>query len=688
MADLSKIFPGGFKAAIHTTHLVDPIPAFQTFCAAHGLMATEVIADGEIHRVPCASSKRGALDGWYILFTDGKFPVGVCGDWREPDASHEWRAEMGRAMTFQETIEHRAWVEQVKIKKAAEREAKHEAAAERAEEEVAVYADASDEHPYLVRKRVKAHGIKVDRAGRLVVPIINAKGEIVSHQTIDSDGTKRYLKGGKKAGGYYEIRGNRQVVFVGEGFATCASVNEATGCTCLVAFDAGNLTEVAKIAKEHYLGAKIVLAADNDQFTDANPGLKAANDAANAVKGLLVAPTFSEEEIRAGKPTDFNDLHVLRGLDAVREQIERITAPVQERQAFPFTRVGDLELKNIEWLVEDYIEADSLIQIYGEPGSGKSFVAIDIACCIATGTPWHGHAVRQGAIFYIAGEGHNGLARRFKAWEIAYGVSLKEAPIFKSHRAAQLYDISEAALVGQTIREMVEIHQVIPAMVVIDTLARNMGGDENSTKDMNEFVANIDTYLRRTYRASVMAAHHSGVATKERARGSSVMRGAIDAEYRIELNQTSKAITFTPTKMKDAELPPPLTFGLAQVPLPILDKHGNPAMGAYLTQVDISGIVPQAAKPVRRGLTDADKSFISALDILQASIDRTGNRRAITDAEWRDAVKAGGGSTRNPSRVMEKLVEYGMVKKVGSGYRMITLDEPDGDQEDGQEGAL
>ena len=668
MANLSNIFPGGFTAALTSTDLVDPIPAFQTFCKAHGVVVDAAIDDGEIHRVPSTSSKRGALDGWYILHTSGKFPVGVCGDWKTPDMRYQWMADTGRTMTFQERADHALWVDAVKAKQKAEREAKQEKAAERAEEEVGVYADASPEHPYLVRKRVQPHGIKIDRAGKLVVPIYSQDGEILSHQTIDSDGTKRFLKGGKVDGGFFEIRGTRKVVFVGEGFATCASVHEATGATVLVAFDCGNLPKVAKVAKELYLGAKIVLAADNDQFTDNNPGMKAANDAASSVHGMVVAPSFSESEVRAGNPTDFNDLHVLRGLDAVREQIEMVTSPMREKLAFEFSRADILELREIQWVVDDYIESDSLAQVFGDPGGGKSFVAIDIACCISTGTPWHGHEVRQGAVFYIAGEGHNGLARRLKAWELGNGVSLAGAPLFKSHRAAQLYDTTDAALVAQSIKVLVDQSGLDPSMIIIDTLARNMGGDENSTQDMNGFIQNLDTYLRQSYHCCVMVVHHSGATDKDRSRGSTALRGALDAEYKVQLDPGSKTITFEPKKMKDAEMPRPKSFGITQVDLPISDKHGEPVKGAYLTAVDLSGFMEKVQK--KRRLSTAQRQCLESITLLQKSMLDDGNTEPVTDAEWRKSARTHGCTDQNIKRIFDWLAKNGMVQEVQDGYRV------------------
>lgn len=600
---LHALFPGGFDASkippiAPGTDLVDPVGAFAEHCVTNGLILHRdgIIPDGQIHRVMHNSSKKNELDAWYVLHVDGKVPVGVCGCWKGFEFESKWVANVGRELGFAERLEHDLWVKQLVEAKRLAREAAQSQAAERAEEEIGVYADASEEHPYLQRKRVKPHGIKVDRAGRLVVPILNADGEIISHQTIDGDGVKRYLKGGRVDGGFYELRGQRQVLFIGEGFATCASVYEATGYTVFVAFDKGNLLKVAKVAREMFPGSKIIIAADNDQFTDGNPGVTAAHEASNAVRGEMVYPTFSASEVLAGKPTDFNDLHCLRGLDAVREQIDMVAAPIKDKLAFEFSRVDSLELAEIQWIVDDYIESDSLAQVFGDPGGGKSFVSIDIACCIATGTPWHGHEVKQGAVFYVAGEGHNGLARRFHAWALGNQVSLQGVPLYKSHRAAQLYDATEAAIVANSIKKLSEDAGCKPSMVIIDTLARNMGGDENSTEDMNAFIQHLDTYLRQPYKCCVLVVHHSGAMDKDRSRGSTALRGALDAEYRCQLDQSSKMIQFESKKMKDAELPQSKAFTITQVDLPLFDKRGEAVKGAYLTTVDISGLMEKVNK--------------------------------------------------------------------------------------------
>ena len=666
MTSITNIFPNGFAVATESQDLIDPITAFTRHCEAQGLVIRDLIADGEIHRVPHISSKKGAVDGWYILHLSGKIPVGVCGCWKEPTFESKWMADIGRNMSFSERLEHDKLIAEIRAKREANRLASQQVAAEKAEDEVSTYADASADHPYLVRKRIEPHGIKIDRAGRLVVPVIDQEGEILSYQTIDADGNKRFLKGGKIEGGFYELRGNRKVIFIGEGFATCASIHQATGFTTLVAFDCGNLAKVAKSAKEMFLGSRIVICADNDQFSEGNPGITKGKAAASLVFGEIVYPIFNESEL-ASKPTDFNDLHTLQGIEAVKEQIERVALPAIDKLAFEFSRADSLELTEIKWVVDDYIEADSLAQVFGDPGGGKSFVAIDLACCVATGKPWHGHDVKQGSVFYIAGEGHNGLARRLKAWQIGNGTSLAGVPLYKSHRAAQLYDATEAAVVAEAIKQLSAEANCIPSMIVIDTLARNHGGDENSTQDMNAFIQHLDVYLRQPWKCCVMVVHHSGVADKDRSRGSTALKGALDAEYKCQLDSGTKTIAFESKKMKDAEMPSPKNFQITQVDLPINNKNGMPVKGAYLTAVDISGLVSQVQK--KTYLSPNQKQVMECLVMLEVSLFQNHQLRPVGYDEWRDSAKEHGVKNNRFWEVVKSMISKDMVVEVDGGYK-------------------
>ena len=170
---------------------------------------------------------------------------------------------------------------------------------------------ASSTHIYLERKRVRPHGLR-QRGGELLVPLLNAAGELVNLQRIATDGAKRFLFGGQVLGAFHLLGviapGCR--LYICEGWATGATLFEsyesADGVAC--AMNAGNLRSVALALRAKY-GSQIdlVIAGDDDRSSNGNPGRTAADAAALAAGAMVLFPEWP-----AGSPkelSDFNDLH-------------------------------------------------------------------------------------------------------------------------------------------------------------------------------------------------------------------------------------------------------------------------------------------------------------------------------------------------------------------------------------------
>lgn len=194
---------------------------------------------------------------------------------------------------------------------------------------------APEDHAYLTRKGVKPHGVRICNSGRtiagmncngaLLIPVRDVGGSLCSLEFISAHGEKRFLPGGRKSGGYFSIGQNAGVIIVAEGFATGASVHEATGHASAIAFDKGNLRPVAASLREKFPTARIIIAADDDFQTAGNPGVTGACKAAAAVDGLVAMPDFGVD--RPDDAKDFNDMMRIRGIDAVRAAIEAAAAP-------------------------------------------------------------------------------------------------------------------------------------------------------------------------------------------------------------------------------------------------------------------------------------------------------------------------------------------------------------------------
>ena len=144
------------------------------------------------------------------------------------------------------------------------------------------------EHPYLVRKRINPNGARIYK-GCLVIAIFNQYAEIVNLQFIADDGVKRFLTGAKKKGCFSLITNgkNKFIIQICEGWGTGCSLFQTTGFYTIVALDAGNLTEVAKLIAGLYPESKIVICGDNDR---SGTGQKAAKAAALACRGRYILP--------------------------------------------------------------------------------------------------------------------------------------------------------------------------------------------------------------------------------------------------------------------------------------------------------------------------------------------------------------------------------------------------------------
>lgn len=285
------------------------------FCAAicnAGLIPPEVIeSDGRLHRF-ASNGKPNDDAGWYVLHDDG-IPAGVFGDWRT-DVSVTWRAEIDRELSPQEKAVHRSRVEAMRRAREAEDARRTAEAREKAVAVWLVASPAPDDHPYLRRKGVKAHGLRVHE-GALVVPMRNG-GDLHSLQFISNDGKKRFLTGGRVTGCHFVIGEPDHTLVIAEGYATAASVHEATGHAVACAFSAGNLEAVAKLLREKMPEARIIIAGDNDE---SETGRRAARNAARAVSGFVAIPE------QPG--SDWNDVHIASGLDAVSAGVEAACAP-------------------------------------------------------------------------------------------------------------------------------------------------------------------------------------------------------------------------------------------------------------------------------------------------------------------------------------------------------------------------
>lgn len=245
------------------------------------------LPEGRLVRYRVAGDKPGSRNGWAVFYGDTGH--GVFGSWRTGE-QHAWHDDQAPMDTTQRAERRRQW-QAAQQARAAEQQRVQETARQRAVRLWRLAKPATDSHPYLRAKRVHAYGIRQLR-DMLVIAARDAAGELQSLQFIGPDGGKRFLTGGRLAGCYYSIGRPEDVLLLGEGYATCATLHEATGAAVAVCFNCGNLEPVARAIRAKFPGLRLVICADNDTATPGNPGLTKAMAAARAVGAAVAVPRF------------------------------------------------------------------------------------------------------------------------------------------------------------------------------------------------------------------------------------------------------------------------------------------------------------------------------------------------------------------------------------------------------------
>jgi hypothetical protein len=235
------------------------------------------------------------------------------------------------------------------------------------------------------------------------------------------------------------------------------------------------------------------------------------------------------------------------------------TTQTAKTQAFRL--YSDEELQSYEpppFAVDGIYHEGAFIVLVGPSGGGKSFLALDLALCHATGLPWHGRSVQHGPVVYVAAEGRAGLGTRIEGWKTWHGW-VGPAGLHTILEPTLLNDSTELDRLLHTLN-ILKKKSERPALVIVDTLARNLGdADENSARDMSRFVQGVDT-IRRETRAATMVVHHTGLKSG-RERGSTALRGAADTTLLLR-GTTSGHVTLQCLKQKEAVAFSPLHFQL------------------------------------------------------------------------------------------------------------------------------
>jgi AAA domain len=386
--------------------------------------------------------------------------------------------------------------------------------------------------------------------------------------------------------------------------------------------------ELADLVTELLGGAEPAdfLTADDDKLSVIRHALLAMTDARSVALGVMPADVDAVEV----------ELHRLRVRDKARRILEAEQGDASghldrlERHLVSDGSVEDLD--DPTWIIDRVVPEGALVVPYGPPKHGKSFVTIDQAMSVATGTPWApsehhnwggGFTVQRGPVLYVVAEGVGGLKRRRRAWLEHHGLDDGG----DMHWITAPVNLTDAGQVDAFLKvaELVE-----PVMVVFDTLARCSGGiDENSPRDMGQVIEGIDR-IREETGAAVLTPHHTGKDLSKGLRGHSALHGALDASFQITRDGSS--ITWRCTDMKDAPEPSAMTFDMLEVAGSVALRVGaapaGKADGADMRTVALAAVEAVKVLTAELGRPPSQRSVVEQMAAVQA---RQTTKRAALD---------------------------------------------------------
>lgn len=217
------------------------------------------------------------------------------------------------------------------------------------------------------------------------------------------------------------------------------------------------------------------------------------------------------------------------------------------------------------YVIDDWVTEGGKLVIGGASLSGKSFLAIHMAMCIATGTPFFGNKIlKPGLVVYQAGEGETGIRKRFRAWRQHFGIKKSTiVPIYIIEQKIDLFNPqADTQPFIEEIQQICRTYEAPLRSIFIDTLAKaSLGADENSGRDMGVVLANTDRISEAFPRANTGLVHHMN-AGGTKLRGHTSVYANVDQVIVVTKEEDSKIRTATLDKQKDGESGSKINFEL------------------------------------------------------------------------------------------------------------------------------
>lgn len=511
-----------------------------------------------------------------------------------------------------------------------------------------------------------------------------AKGKDYKLVSIGPDGAKRYSMSGTRLVPYrfpelLNAKTAGRTIFLTEG-EKAADALVSIGVIATSAH-AGSGSWPEEIT-QYFAGAVVIMVPDNDLA-----GWKYAHKVAAALVPVVKSLRILDLPVEAATDDAWEWVNVLGGTRQELVELAKVSplvtsaddvtvparlvapqemvAPVQPQTApanvhqetdktykpFKIESWQSVKDEPVNWLVEGVIPEKSFVALYGPPASFKSFIAMDIAECIASGRDWLGKKINgTGPVLYIAGEGHGGIGARIAAIKQHHNTP-DEAQVYVVRSQINLRSsVEDFTNLILAIDELVQGLGVDLRMIVIDTLARAFGGgNENSSDDMGAFIQATGKIQNR-YKCSLMLLHHAGKDTTKGLRGHSSLLGAVDTQMEIiRFPQTREGLILM-SKQKDGEDGQNYGFEAIEVELPLREGEMNASKSLAIKHREtISGEMEKARKGQETkeppDVTDkgifasyALKALFMAMTNKSRRVPAINDQLVVTREDWKEAV--------------------------------------------------
>lgn len=306
---------------------------------------------------------------------------------------------------------------------------------------------------------------------------------------------------------------------------------------------------------------------------------------------------------------------------------ERVAKPEEKQHVVELMHPADVALDEIlgaEYLIKGVLERQSNAVLFGHWNVGKTFVVLDMAASIATGTPWFGKRVKQGKVLYLGYEGQRAMKKRMLALRGKYPQLADRTVPFEWHPMRQpLTQGAGVEEMGAILAAFAKKHGGAPDLVVIDPLANALGGDDADANLMGALNTCVAETMRKQ-RCTVLRVHHSGHGNQDRARGHSSLPAGVDTEIRVDEQEIAL------TKQRD-DVRGKVSFRLEVVKLG-KDRDGDDVTTCIVQHVEDNPMSPDLSGP-QRELLDAlvkmrgDKGVVSKSDLKECTPGRTTEER-------------------------------------------------------------